>query len=161
MRAAYRQIVGIAGSALIAFCGLTGLSRGDGTASPLLDEAAQAAPVAVDGPLPADSFDTLPAADDPCMAELRRCCCCPNWTHYAIFDLLFLQRNNQAGNQPLVYNSDTNTPVMTVQDLYPSTATGMRLFYGELFTDSLGWEVGYTGIYGMFGEASAVGNGNL
>lgn len=161
MGKAYRRSWGVAGIALVALCGLVATSHAEGTVSPLLDAAAQSQLVTVDGPLPADSLDTLPAADDPCMAELRRCCCCPGWTHYAIFDLLFLQRNNQAGNQPLVYDADTNTPVMTVQDLYPSTATGMRLFYGELFTDSLGWEVGYTGIYGMFGQASAVGNGNL
>ena len=161
MGSAYRQVWGVASLALFAIYGLVGTSRADGTLSPLLDEAAQAQSVAVSEPLPVDPLDEMPAADDACMQELRRCCCCPNWTHYAIFDLLFLQRSNQIGNQPLVYNSDTNTPVMTAQDLYPSTATGMRLFYGELFTDSLGWEVGYTGIYGMFGQATATGNGNL
>ncbi|NBT13433.1 MAG: hypothetical protein EBS56_07615 [Planctomycetia bacterium] len=100
-------------------------------------------------------------ADDACMQSLRQCCCCPNWTHYAIFDVLFLQRNNGIGNAPLVFNSDTGQPVMTAQDLYPSTATGVRLFYGHLFTDTLGWEIGYTGIYGMFGSATVTGPANL
>ena len=100
-------------------------------------------------------------ADDACMQELRRCCCCPAWTHYAIFDALFLQRNNGAGNQPLVIDSATNEPVMTVQNLTPSTATGVRLFYGVLATETLGWEIGYTGIYGMFGSAVATGAGTL
>ncbi|MFM7291087.1 MAG: hypothetical protein ACKO6B_07635, partial [Planctomycetia bacterium] len=36
-------------------------------------------------------------ADDACLQEVRRCCGCPGWTHYVVFDLLFLQRNNQAG----------------------------------------------------------------
>jgi len=101
-----------------------------------------------------------PCDPDPCMQELRRCCCCPNWTHYAIFDVLFLQRNNQIGNNPLVF-TDTGVPVMTTQDLYPATATGVRLFYGGLCTDRFGWEVGYTGIYGMFGSATVNGPGNL
>jgi len=99
-------------------------------------------------------------ADDACMQEIRQCCC-PNWTHYAIFDVLFLQRNNAIGNAPLVINSDTGVPVMTTQSLYPATATGVRLFYGQLFTDTLGWEIGYTGIYGMFGSAFVAGNSNL
>ena len=101
-----------------------------------------------------------PLPDEACMEALR-CFCCPNWRHYAIFDVLFLQRNNQAGNQPLVFNTDTGAAAMTVQDLQPSVATGVRLFYGELFTDTLGWEVGYTGIYGMFGSTTVTGPDNL
>ena len=104
-------------------------------------------------------IDTL-RADDACMQELRRCCC-PNWSHYAIFDVLFLQRNNALGTGPLVIDSDTGLPVMTAQDLAPATATGVRLFYGRLVTDTLGWEVGYTGIYGMFGSATVTGPDNL
>ncbi|MFN9272262.1 MAG: hypothetical protein ACK6DO_04430, partial [Planctomycetia bacterium] len=113
------------------------------------------APVAAE----ADSEELLP--DDACMQELRRCCCCPNWTHYAIFDMLFLQRNNQAGNAPLAYSADTGLPVITTQDMQSSIGTGFRAFYGELFTDRLGWEIGYTGIYGMFGSAKATGPTNL
>jgi hypothetical protein len=101
-----------------------------------------------------------PLPDEACMEALR-CFCCPTWRHYAIFDVLFLQRNNQAGNQPLVFNTDTGAAAMTVQDLQPSVATGVRLFYGELFTDTLGWEVGYTGIYGMFGSTTVTGPDNL
>ena len=113
-----------------------------------------------------DSFaqDPHPAgiyqADDACMQELRRCCCCPNWTQYAIFDFLFLQRNNQAGNQPLVVDGE-GVPVLPAQSLQPSIGTGFRLFYGQLVTDSLGWEIGYLGIYGMFGQAAATGPGTL
>ena len=64
--------------------------------------------------------------EDACMEELRRCCCscCPGWSHYAIFDVLFLQRNAQIGNAPLVFNADTNLPVMTAQDLQPGIGTG-------------------------------------
>ena len=101
-----------------------------------------------------------PLPDEACMEALR-CFCCPDWRHYAIFDVLFLQRNNQAGNQPLVFNTDSGATVMTVQDLQPSVATGARVFYGELFTDTLGWEVGYTGIYGMFGSTTVTSAANL
>lgn len=123
--------------------------------------------------LPPSTVDDLAAADelwrfddpdldaDACMAELRRCCCCPNWDHYAIFDVLFLQRANLAGNQPLFINADTGVPVLTAQDLQAGVAPGVRLFYGRLVTDRLGWEVGYTGIYGMFGQAGVIGNDNL
>ena len=101
--------------------------------------------------------------DDACMEELRRCCCscCPGWSHYAIFDVLFLQRNAQIGNAPLVYNADTNLPVMTAQDLQPGIGTGFRLFYCQFINDHVGWEVGYTGIYGMFGDATVNGPDNL
>lgn len=99
--------------------------------------------------------------DDACMAELRRCCCCPGWEYYAIFDVLFLQRNNQAGNQPLAINTDTGATVLSVQDIQAAVAPGVRLFYGRLLTESVGWEVGYTGIYGMFGDATVVGDENI
>ena len=99
-------------------------------------------------------------SDEACSDALR-CLCCPDWRRYAIFDVLFLQRNNQAGNQPLVFNTDTGDTVMTVQDLQPSVATGARVFYGELVTDTVGWEVGYTGVYGMFGSAAVTGFENL
>ena len=128
-------------------------------ANAAFQEASDATILGDAGGLPGD-LDSMPVADDACMQELRRCCCCPAWTHYAIFDVLFLQRNNQNGNQPLVFTA-TGVPVMTMQDLQPSLATGVRLFYGELFTDRLGWEIGYTGIYGMFGQAVVTGNENL
>jgi hypothetical protein len=99
--------------------------------------------------------------DEACIAELRRCCCCPDWSHYVIFDALFLQRSNQIGDRPLVFDADTGAPVIGTQSLYPSIGTGVRVFYGQLLTERLGWEVGYTGLYGMFGDAFVTGDGNL
>jgi hypothetical protein len=107
------------------------------------------------------------AADDACLQEIRRCCgncCCPGWDTYAIFDVLFLQRNNSIGNRPLVYAGATTDPanvVMTTQDLQPGIGTGTRVFFGRLLTDTWGWEIGYTGIYGMFGDALVTGPENL
>jgi hypothetical protein len=139
-------------------------------ARPLAVEAAQAdtaaqppvaAPLAEDQALETEPFAGEILDDDACMAELRRCCCCPGWDHYLVFDVLFLQRCNLAGNQPLAINTDSGQPVLSVQDIQPSVAPGVRLFYGRLLTDHVGWEVGYTGIYGMFGQASAVGNDDI
>jgi len=105
-------------------------------------------------------------ADDDCMREIRRCCgdcCCPGWDTYAIFDVLFLQRNNSIGNRPLVFAGAANPAnvVMTTQDLQPGIGTGTRVFFGRLLTDTWGWEIGYTGIYGMFGDALVTGPDNL
>ena len=114
-------------------------------------------------PLPEVPSFTETAArldDDACMDALRDCCC-PGWTHYAIFDVLFLQRNAQIGDRPLVMNLDSGLPAITTQDLQPSIGSGFRVFYGSLLTESLGWEVGYLGVYGMFGEATATGAQNL
>ncbi len=97
--------------------------------------------------------------DDACMRALR-CCCCPSWTKYAIFDVLFLQACPNAGDRPLVFDG-AGTPLMTTKDLTPSVATGVRLFYGSLVTDTWGWEIGYTGVYGMFGDAAVAGPGDL
>lgn len=113
-------------------------------------------------PIPSAGDLALPRLDDEaCMSELRRCCCCPSWDHYAIFDVLFMQRNNQAGNQPLAINTDTGLPVLSVQDIQASVAPGVRLFYGRLLTEHVGWEVGYTGIYGMFGDTTVFGDDNI
>lgn len=69
---------------------------------------------------------------------------------YVIADALFLQRNNATREQALVVNAtDTNVPVVTANGLDSQIGTGARLFYGDYGCDSLGWEVGYTGIYGM------------
>ena len=110
---------------------------------------------------PSAAFDDLIPADVPCPDVPCGPCdpCCPSWRQYAFVEILALQRNNQAGDQPLVLNNDT--VVMSVQDLQPATATGMRVFYGERCTDTLGWEVGYLGVYGMWGTATVTGPDTL
>jgi len=138
---------------------LSGFSAAAVPATAAAQESADSSILGTVGGMPSD-LESMPVADEACMQELRRCCCCPGWTHYAIFDVLFLQRNNQIGNQPLVF-TDAGVPVMTAQALQPGLATGVRLFYGSLCTENVGWEVGYTGIYGMFGDAVVNGNSNL
>ena len=134
--------------------------RGESFAEPFTsfavstDEPGQFGAIPLPETAPADT-----ACDEACMGALRRCCC-PGWKHYAIFDVLFLQRNNQSGGQPLVVDP-AGSPILTAQSLQPSIGSGVRLFYGQLVTDSIGWEIGYLGIYGMFGEATAAGNTTL
>lgn len=99
-------------------------------------------------------------AGDVCLEALRDVCC-PDWRRYAVFDVLFLQRNNQTGDRILVSDADTGLPAITSRDLQPALATGVRAFYGSLVTDDLGWEIGYLGVYGMFGEAEATGPDTL
>ena len=123
----------------------------DGIASPPSAATAQ-------GPW-ADPPETLPA-DDDCFREVRDCCC-PGWSHYVVFDALFLQRNNQSGNRPLVVRAGSGVPLLQNQDLQPSIGTGFRVFYGQFVNDTYGWEVGYTGVYGMFGQATVTGPDNL
>ncbi len=117
-------------------------------------------PMSLTESLKTASFAAPAIDDDACLQQVRECCC-PGWTNYAIFDVLFLQRNNHTGDRPLVFDADSGLPVMTSQDLQPATATGMRMFYGTLANDRYGWEVGYTGIYGMFGDAIVTGPDNL
>lgn len=102
-----------------------------------------------------------PSLDDQrCLHALRECCGCPEWSRYAVFDTLFLQRSNQTGNRPIILNL-ANQTLATTQDLDPTIGTGIRTFVGTLATDRYGWEIGYLGLWGMFGSATATGPNNL
>ncbi len=79
--------------------------------------------------------------------------CCPGWNRYAIFDFMFLQRDNATSGAVITEEiiGSQQVPVFTTRSMQPSTGPGVRLFYGALGPDCTGWEVGYLGIYGMFG----------
>ena len=79
--------------------------------------------------------------------------CCPDWHQYAIVDFLFLQRDNATSGAVITEENigGQQVPVFTTRSMQPATAPGVRLFYGELGPDCMGWEVGYLGVYGMFG----------
>jgi hypothetical protein len=69
---------------------------------------------------------------------------------YAVFDALFLQRDNAAIERPVVVNSTApNVGVLSAGDPASTIGTGARLLYGNYGEDDIGWEVGYVGIYGM------------
>ena len=81
--------------------------------------------------------------------------CCPDWSQYGFVDFLFLQRDNATSGTVIteerVGGGTQRVPVFTTRSMQAATAPGVRLFYGELGPDCMGWEVGYLGVYGMFG----------
>jgi hypothetical protein len=83
------------------------------------------------------------------------------WESYAVFDALFMQRDNTTNDGPLVLDGDTLAAAIATPDLQFPTAPGVRALYGQHGPEGLGWEVGYLGVYGMFADASAAGNANL
>jgi hypothetical protein len=97
--------------------------------------------------------------DEACWSEVRRACgCCPEWSNYLVFDALFLQRDNATDGQPIAVGSQVSpnpgAPLLTTQSMQFATAPGVRLFYGHRGPDSIGWEIGYLGVYGMFADAA-------
>jgi hypothetical protein len=111
-----------------------------------------------------DAMPTVRAASSSCGNACRGACsCCPGWSQYAIFDVLFLQRDNATNGQVITedYSGGAAVPLFNTQTMQAATAPGIRLFYGQLGPDQIGWEMGYTGVYGMFGDARAVSVNNL
>jgi hypothetical protein len=81
------------------------------------------------------------------------------WRTETVFDVLFLERNNGTTNQPLVEEGplgpDPGSPVFTTRDMVFATAPGVRLFHRQRHCDGDGWEIGYWGLFGMFGDHRA------
>lgn len=100
---------------------------------------------------------------DPEFLSAADCDCCPDWQRYAIFDVLFLQRDNATSGEVITLQDVGGQlqPLFTTQSLQAATAPGVRLFYGELGPDNIGWEVGYVGVYNMFGSVGRTGPDNL
>lgn len=77
---------------------------------------------------------------------------------YAVFDTLFIQRDNASYATPLIVNGTTDTAVLSAADLQFATAPGVRVALGEHGPQGVGWELGYVGVYGMFASnVTAVG----
>lgn len=116
-----------------------------------MQEYAAAASPAIDG-APFGAPDDVDAGSVVC-----RSLCCPEWNSYALFDVLFLQRDNMTNDQAIaIANKNAPSPgqvLLTTRSMEPAVAPGIRLFYGRRTTECTGWEVGYYGIYGMFGNA--------
>ncbi len=96
------------------------------------------------------------AAADACQSA------CLDERSYAVFDALFLQRNNATVKQPLIVDQDApGVPLISTGDLTSTIGTGARLLYGNYGADDLGWEVGYLGVYGMNAtkQVTSAGNG--
>ncbi|MFM8891408.1 MAG: hypothetical protein ACKOTB_07270 [Planctomycetia bacterium] len=83
----------------------------------------------------------LTAAPPTCLQDERR---------YAVFDALFLQRNNAAIDRPVVVSSaNPSLPVLSANDPQSTIGTGARIVYGTYGAENVGWEAGYLGIWGM------------
>ena len=80
---------------------------------------------------------------------------------FTTFDTLFMQRDNTANPTALVVNGDTLATAIAADDMQFSVAPGVRLVRGLRRRDDVGWEVGYTGVYGMFADTLATGSGTL
>lgn len=95
----------------------------------------------------------LPAAETPYVQDERS---------YAVFDALFLQRNNAAIDRPVVVDSTApSVAVIATGDPQSTIGTGARLLYGNYGEEDLGWEVGYLGVYGMSAARTAGAGGSL
>ncbi len=79
---------------------------------------------------------------------------------YAVFDPLFLERDNASNDVPLIVNGDSNTTVFSAPDLQFATAPGIRAVLGEHGPQGVGWELAYVGVYGMFASDIATGGTN-
>ena len=136
--------------------------------------------IVIDGPLlsdtpPSDGVIEVPtlAIEAPTLAgeaaasghghggcHPRRDC---GWTsqprEYVVFDVLFLDRDNATNNQTILVDGTAGLnpggTVMTTRHLTPTTGPGVRLFVGRHSGDTIGWELGYWGVYGWYGDARA------
>lgn len=61
----------------------------------------------------------------------------------------------------MVAETTSGVPELTTRSTNPGTAPGIRLFGGRLRKNGMGWEFGYTGVFGMFGERTTRGSGDL
>ena len=80
---------------------------------------------------------------------------CLDHCRFGIFDVLFLQRDNGTNGNVIAEDASgtQSVPLLNTQSMQPATAAGIRLFTGRMGPNRVGWEVGYTGVYGMFGQA--------
>ena len=97
---------------------------------------------------------------------LGRCgACCPQWPEYLVFDALFLQRNNGTIDRPLAEGSSASpnpgATLLDTGDLQSPVAPGVRVLYGRRVDDSVGWEVGYLGVWSMWADAGVQGANQL
>lgn len=133
------------------------------------------APVIVDGPSLGPAGDEaallfgsgepegipidLPVAATEWIAGPARTEVTPSDRAYVVFDVLFLDRDNAAANQPIAvegpFGPGPGGVVLTTRSLMPTTGPGVRLFVGRHGCDTTGWELGYWGCYGFFGDAVA------
>jgi hypothetical protein len=77
---------------------------------------------------------------------------------YGIVESVFLQRDNDVGDQPLATTSSGATLITANQPAY-TVQPGLRLFYGSIDECDTGWEAGYLGVWSMFADTDVTGAG--
>ncbi len=77
---------------------------------------------------------------------------------YGIVESVFLQRDNDVGEQPLATTSGGATLISAHQPQY-TVQPGLRLFYGSIDECDTGWEAGYLGVWSMFADTEVTGTG--
>jgi len=78
---------------------------------------------------------------------------------YWIFDVVFLQRDNQSTGQVLA--SIPPDPLINSGDLAFAVQPGIRLFRGHVDDDGRGWEAGYLGVWNMFADREQLGDADI
>lgn len=148
---------------------------GDGDDSPIMEQAPAAETPAsqMTGPVMGDPdeskiaavLDELLIPPEPAvlaasMPHRRVCDATINRpSHYFVADAIFLQRDNGTNNAVITEDngggSGSSTPLFTTRDMRFTIGPGTRLFYGTRECSGDGWEIGYLGVYGMYGDADA------
>jgi hypothetical protein len=124
-------------------------------------------PLIIDEP-PAESF--LGAATHEPLASCTSCtgctqvgcgggCSCGGAETYWIFDVVFLQRDNQSTDQILAAIGP-NALITTGEPQF-AVQPGIRLFRGHVDDSGRGWEVGYLGVWNMFADLDEGGVANI
>jgi hypothetical protein len=78
---------------------------------------------------------------------------------YWIFDVVFLQRDNQSTDQILA--SIPPNALITSGEPQFAVQPGIRLFRGHVDDCGRGWEVGYLGVWNMFADLDEGGNADI
>ena len=92
-----------------------------------------------------------------------RCCC----GYYGQVEALFLDRDNQSVNQPLVIRVQGENGVfpgpvlLSTGDLQFDAGIGVRALVGHHVDDCRAWEVGYFGIFDTDASATVTGTNSL
>lgn len=110
------------------------------------------------------SSDRLGGTPTRCRAAASRCFGdCPTGQHapssFLVIDALFLQRDNGTNNQVIAEDNGGGrgqaNPLFTTRDMRFTIGPGTRIFYGSQQPGRGGWEIGYLGVYGMYGDEDA------
>jgi len=87
--------------------------------------------------------------------------CSNEWETFAVFDSVFMQRDNLAAPNALIVDGNTLDTAIDARDMQFAVAPGARALYGQHGRCGIGWEVGYLGVYGMHAVGRMDGDANL